>query len=241
MAGQFLGTPQEQAYTAGLDVNRRLVAAVDEVPEHLEVRARPDLRAVAGVRRDPARGVRREGAGRHRTALRERRPGQADPPARRRGVPRQVARRACARWPTVTVSSSRRTARSRRYGEPDKEALRLVLHGLASPLYAKADQRRRFLKRDVQTQHNALKRKVDELKANDPGAPPMAMVLIDKPTPRTRRSSSAATPARPARSCRGGSSQCVSTGERKPFTRRQRPARAGEGDRAARTTRSPRA
>ncbi len=69
------------------------------------------------------------------------------------------------------------------HGDADKEALRLVLHGPFSPLYAAGDQRMRFLPREDRAQFNELRKKADELRVTDPGAPPAAMVLNDSPTP----------------------------------------------------------
>ena len=58
-------------------------------------RRRPGLRAVAGVRRDPAGGVRREGAGGHRAARRERRPAKPINPLVAEAFARQAAGDRC--------------------------------------------------------------------------------------------------------------------------------------------------
>jgi hypothetical protein len=102
--------------------------------------------------------------------------------------------------------------------DADKEALRLVLHGLYSPLYATGDMRGRFLKRDQRAEYVKLKRKADELRATDPGAPPLAMVLNDSPTPGDANVLKRGNPGTPGATVPRRFLECLSTGERKPFT-----------------------
>jgi hypothetical protein len=103
------------------------------------------------------------------------------------------------------------------HADADKEALRMVLHGLYSPLHATGDQRFRFLRRDDRTAYNNLKKKVDELKANDPGAPPAAMVLNDSPTPNDTPIFKRGNPGLPGEVVPRRFLAALSTGERKPF------------------------
>ena len=66
----------------------------------------------------------------------------------------------------------------------DREALREILYGKGSPIAAlEGDELRRFTDTPAQQKFRALKRKVDELDATHPGAPPRAMALLDNNTP----------------------------------------------------------
>lgn len=63
------------------------------------------------------------------------------------------------------------------------EALRLFLHGDASPVREALGDINRFFDTPVAQKTRALKRKVDELDATHPGAPLRAMALLDKDKP----------------------------------------------------------
>lgn len=73
--------------------------------------------------------------------------------------------------------------------DADREALRQLLRAPnfpANPPLAEVEAKRLF-DRDTRNQVTALKRKVDEWKANSPAAPPRAMVLNDVPKPNPTR------------------------------------------------------
>jgi len=68
--------------------------------------------------------------------------------------------------------------------DPAREALRQVLYAEGSPIVSLGgDELRRFTDTPAQQKFRALKRKVDELDATHPGAPPRAMALADNSRP----------------------------------------------------------
>jgi len=69
--------------------------------------------------------------------------------------------------------------------DADREALRQVLYAPNMPTAVTLDeaQNKRLFDRAAREEMTRLKRKVDELKANSPAAPPRAMVLNDVPKP----------------------------------------------------------
>jgi hypothetical protein len=70
---------------------------------------------------------------------------------------------------------------------PDKpaEELRQVLYANNSPLNLDDDEYRRLFDTPVSQKLRAMRRKIDELDATHPGAPPKAMALVDNPNPYT--------------------------------------------------------
>lgn len=69
------------------------------------------------------------------------------------------------------------------FANADKEALRQILYGGNSPFNIESDEMYRLFDTPAQQKVRALRRKIDELDATHPGAPPRAMVLVDKRTP----------------------------------------------------------
>jgi mono/diheme cytochrome c family protein len=68
--------------------------------------------------------------------------------------------------------------------DTNREALRQILYGPNSPIMAlDSGELHRFMDTPAQQKLRALKRKVDELDATHPGAPPRAMALLDNATP----------------------------------------------------------
>jgi len=68
--------------------------------------------------------------------------------------------------------------------DEDHEAIRQVLYGKDAPIMAlDSGDLRNFMDTPAQQKLRALKRKVDELDATHPGAPPRAMALVDNSTP----------------------------------------------------------
>jgi hypothetical protein len=131
-----------------------------------------------------------------------------------RGKPPASMREVAERYGQLFASH----AQEQIHADDDKEALRLVLYGLYSPLHATGDQRVKFVKRDQRTKYTELKRKADELRATDPGAPPLAMVLNDSPTPADAHVLQRGNPGTPGAQVPRRFLECVTTGERKPFT-----------------------
>jgi mono/diheme cytochrome c family protein len=67
---------------------------------------------------------------------------------------------------------------------PAREALREILYRPGTPIMAlESDELRRFTDTPTQQKQRALKRKVDEVDATHPGAPPRAMALLDNSSP----------------------------------------------------------
>jgi hypothetical protein len=71
--------------------------------------------------------------------------------------------------------------------DADAEALRQVLYAEDSPTNLKGEELTRLFDTPAQQKARALRRKVDELDATHPGAPPRAMVLQDNMTPNRPR------------------------------------------------------
>jgi hypothetical protein len=71
--------------------------------------------------------------------------------------------------------------------DPDTEPLRQVLYAPDAPCSVDSDVLRRLLDTPAQQKLRALRRKVDELDATHPGAPPRAMALVDNDRPNNPR------------------------------------------------------
>ncbi len=69
------------------------------------------------------------------------------------------------------------------FAQPEREALRQVIYAEKSPFNMESEEMYRLFDTPAQQKVRALKRKIDELDATHPGAPPRAMALVDKKTP----------------------------------------------------------
>ena len=67
--------------------------------------------------------------------------------------------------------------------DTNAESLRQMLYASSSPFKLGQDELKRLFDTPAQQKQRALKRKIDELDATHPGAPPRAMALVDKSTP----------------------------------------------------------
>ncbi len=67
--------------------------------------------------------------------------------------------------------------------DQDRESLRQVLYAAASPFSMESEEMYKMFDTPAQQRTRALKRKIDELDATHPGAPPRAMALQDKSNP----------------------------------------------------------
>jgi mono/diheme cytochrome c family protein len=67
--------------------------------------------------------------------------------------------------------------------DTNREALRQVLYAENSPFHMESDEMYRLFDTPAQQKVRALKRKIDELDATHPGAPPRAMALVDRKSP----------------------------------------------------------
>lgn len=75
------------------------------------------------------------------------------------------------------------SAETKALSDPDREQIRQVLYDSNAPASIPLSQATQLLEVKVQQRIRALKRKVDGLPANHPGAPPRAMSLVDRPHP----------------------------------------------------------
>lgn len=69
------------------------------------------------------------------------------------------------------------------FTEPDRESLRQAIYADASPFKMDSEEMYRLFDTPAQQRVRALRRKIEELDATHPGAPPRAMVLKDKSNP----------------------------------------------------------
>ena len=100
-----------------------------------------------------------------------------------------------------------------------REALRQVLYGGGTPIMAQSgEQLRSATDTPVQQKIRALKRKVDELDATHPGAPPRAMALADNATPTEPRVFKRGNPGQPGDTVRRQFLEAVAGPNRQPFT-----------------------
>ncbi len=72
---------------------------------------------------------------------------------------------------------------NRVFAESPDQSIRTFLEGHDSPISLDADQVHRLFDVPEGQRKRALQRAIDELQATHPGAPPRAMVLVDKPKP----------------------------------------------------------
>ncbi len=101
--------------------------------------------------------------------------------------------------------------------DPDQEALRLVLHGPNAPTVIPKGEIERFLNRKQRDEVRALRKKVDNLKATAPGAPPRAMALQDLATPYDPRVFIRGNPSNPGASVPRQFLGVLAGSDRKPF------------------------
>ncbi len=103
--------------------------------------------------------------------------------------------------------------------DPAREALRQVLYAEGSPIVSLGgDELRRFTDTPVQQKTRALKRKVDELDATHPGAPPRAMALVDNSSPTEPHIFKRGNPGTPGDAVPRGFIEIAARPNRSPFT-----------------------
>ena len=119
---------------------------------------------------------------------------------------------------------------AQRYGEllaafdkPEKlpdaqhEALRLVLHGDGAPTNIAVTDADKLLRRDTRNTLRDLQKKVEAFQANNPDAPPRAMVLVDDSTPRNARVFLRGNPANPGKEVPRQFLSVLAGDKREPF------------------------
>ncbi len=106
---------------------------------------------------------------------------------------------------------------ARGFEDADQEALRLVLHGSNAPTVIPKGEIERFFNRKQRDEVRNLRRKVDNLKATAPGAPPRAMVLQESSSPYEPRVFIRGNPGNPGASVPRQFLEVLAGAERKPF------------------------
>jgi len=101
----------------------------------------------------------------------------------------------------------------------DREALRQVLYAADTPVMSlDSGELQRFTDTPVQQKIRALKRKVDELDATHPGAPPRAMALLDNKSPMEPVVFKRGNPGLPGDKVPRQFLELIAGANRKPFT-----------------------
>lgn len=83
----------------------------------------------------------------------------------------------------ISLGSAKEDQPPSGFSDPILESIRQILFGSDSPANLPASEVMRLFDVPTAQRVRALKRKVDELDATHPGAPPRAMALVDNPTP----------------------------------------------------------
>ena len=110
-------------------------------------------------------------------------------------------------------------SRTNGFAEIAKEALRQIIYGPDSPVVSLSEgEISRLFPTPVSQRLRALQRKVDELDATHPGAPPRAMVLVDNPTPHNPRVFVRGNPNNPGPEVPRQFLELVEGPRRQPFT-----------------------
>jgi cytochrome c553 len=105
------------------------------------------------------------------------------------------------------------------FANTSKEALRQALYAENSPFRMDSEEMYRLFDTPAQQKVRALKRKIDELDATHPGAPPRAMVLVDRSTPVEPAVFVRGNPGNPGAKVRRQFLEVLSGDSREPFTK----------------------
>ena len=101
--------------------------------------------------------------------------------------------------------------------DKDQEALRHQLRGEQTPTNIAVADADKLLRRDTRNTLRDLQKKVEAFQANNPDAPPRAMVLVDDSTPRNARVFLRGNPANPGPEVPRQFLAILSGGKREPF------------------------
>lgn len=110
-----------------------------------------------------------------------------------------------------------KTTAAERLDDPVAEQLRQVLYGPDSPTVLTDEQAQQLFDREARDHLTQLKRKVDELEATSPAAPPRAMALLDAPSPVEPHIFVRGNPGRQGERVPRRFLAVLSPGERRPF------------------------
>ncbi|MBM3847189.1 MAG: DUF1553 domain-containing protein, partial [Verrucomicrobia bacterium] len=103
--------------------------------------------------------------------------------------------------------------------DPDLAEARSLLEGADSPFALNEEELHRAFPTPVQQKLRALQRKIDELDATHPGAPPRAMAMLDNSSPHEPRIFKRGNPGMPGDVVPRRFLEILSKGERKPFSK----------------------
>jgi hypothetical protein len=101
--------------------------------------------------------------------------------------------------------------------DPQQEALRQVLYGEQTPTNVALADADKLLRRDTRNTLRDLQKKVEGFQANNPDAPPRAMVLVDETTPRNARVFLRGNPANPGKEVPRQFPAILAGDKREPF------------------------
>jgi len=118
-------------------------------------------------------------------------------------------------WREITA----KTKAPASFANTNKEALRQVLYAENSLFRMDSDEMYRLFDTPSQQKVRALKRKIDELDATHPGAPPRAMVLVDRGTPVEPAVFVRGNPGNPGPKVRRQFLEILSGDKREPFAK----------------------
>jgi hypothetical protein len=117
------------------------------------------------------------------------------------------------------VSAAEATPPPQSLPDAAAEELRQILYGSESPTVLNEDLAGRLFARDVRDHLTSLKKKVDEIQVNSPGAPPRAMAMNDAPQPREPHIFIRGNPGRGGPKVPRQFLAVLSPPERKPFAK----------------------
>jgi hypothetical protein len=129
------------------------------------------------------------------------------------------------RWTELSVQAKTNAAASAATAPPSglpdsaQEALRQLLYADSSPTHLDSGALHHLFDTPAQQKLRALQRKVDELDATHPGAPPRAMALADNASPVTPRVFLRGNPANPGEEVPRQFLQVIAGKDRLPFQR----------------------
>ena len=101
--------------------------------------------------------------------------------------------------------------------DPQQEALRQVLYGEQTPTNIAVSDADKLLRRDTRNTLRDLQKKVEGYQANNPDAPPRAMVLVDDSAPRNSRVFLRGNPGNPGKEVPRQFLSILSGEKREPF------------------------
>jgi mono/diheme cytochrome c family protein len=137
------------------------------------------------------------------------------------GAPPASLREVAARYGALFAEIDKRWQKAQpaaKFADEHDEAVRQVLYVPGGPVHVPQEEIFRYLDRAARNQLTALKRQIDQFRANSPAAPPRAMVLQDLPSPMTPRVLLRGNPNNPGPAVPRQFLAVLSGEKRRPFT-----------------------